>query len=78
MQENIMKIKGKINFKYKSDEDAKLIYDSLEVDNEDFLKSKITDNIIEYCITSKTAVILRKKKMPMHLQNAIGIIFRIS
>ena len=50
-----MKIKGKINFKYKSDEDAKLIYDSLEVDNEDFLKSKITDNIIEYCITSKTA-----------------------
>lgn len=48
-----MKIKGNILFNYKRKKDAKLIFDSLEVDNENYLESKLTGNKISYKITSK-------------------------
>ncbi|WP_406533069.1 KEOPS complex subunit Pcc1 [Methanobrevibacter sp.] len=48
-----MKIKGNILFNYKSKKDAKLIFDSLEVDNENYLESELTGNEISYKITSK-------------------------
>ena len=48
-----MKIKGNILFNYKSKKDAKPIFDSLEVDNENYLESKLTGNEISYKITSK-------------------------
>ena len=49
-----MKIKGNILFTYKNINDAKLIFDSLEVDNENYLESELLDNKINYNITSKT------------------------
>ena len=48
-----MKIKGNILFNYKRKKDAKLIFDSLEVDNENYLESELTGNEISYKITSK-------------------------
>lgn len=48
-----MKIKGNILFNYKSKKDAKLIFDSLKVDNENYLESELTGNEISYKITSK-------------------------
>lgn len=48
-----MEIKGNILFSYKSEKDAKLIFDSLEVDNEYFLESELCGNEINYEITSK-------------------------
>lgn len=48
-----MKIKGNILFNYKSKKDAKLIFDSLEVDNENYLESELHGNEISYKITSK-------------------------
>lgn len=48
-----MKIKGNILFNYKSKKDAKLIFDSLEVDNENYLESELEGNEISYKITSK-------------------------
>ena len=48
-----MKISGNITFNFKNEKDAKLIFDSLEVDNEDYLKSEIDGNEIIYKITSK-------------------------
>ena len=49
-----MKIKGNIVFNYKNENDAKLIFDSLEVDNENYLKSELTANRINYNISSET------------------------
>lgn len=48
-----MKIKGNIVFNYKSERDAKLISDSLEVDNEGYLESELCGNEVNYKITSK-------------------------
>ena len=48
-----MKINGNITFIYKTGEDAKVVFDSLEVDNEDYLESKLNDNSIEYEIKSE-------------------------
>lgn len=48
-----MKISGNITFNYKNEKNAKLIYECLEVDNEDFLESNIKNNQINYKITSK-------------------------
>ena len=48
-----MKIKGDIVFKYKNEKDAQLIFDSLEVDNEDYLESELNDSEINYEITSE-------------------------
>jgi len=49
-----MKIKGKISFEYRREEDAKLIFDSLEVDNENYLESEINNKTLNYNIISKT------------------------
>ena len=49
-----MKISGNIKFVYKNKKDAKHIFNSLEVDNEDFLESHLTNNTINYKITSKS------------------------
>ena len=49
-----MKISGNIKFIYKNKKDAKHIFYSLDVDNEDFLESQLTDNIAHYKITSKS------------------------
>lgn len=48
-----MKINGEIILTYNSEENARLVYDSLEVDNEDFLKSDLNENIINYNIKSE-------------------------
>ena len=48
-----MKINGDLRFIYKSDENAKLVFDSLEVDNEDYLESKLNNNSIEYNVKSE-------------------------
>lgn len=49
----IMKIRGNIKFKYKNEKDAKLIFDSLEIDNKNFVESELCKNEIDYNITSK-------------------------
>lgn len=43
-----MKVTGKTIFTYNNNENAKLTYESLEVDNENFLKSKLNKNKIVY------------------------------
>ena len=48
-----MKINGDLTFIYKTADDAKVVFDSLEVDNENYLKSKLNDNTIEYKVNSE-------------------------
>ena len=48
-----MKITGEITFTYESEDDAKVVYDSLEVDNENYLKSHLDNNKINYNINSE-------------------------
>ena len=48
-----MKISGNIIFKYKNENHAKVAYDSLEVDNEDYLKSRLDHDSIHYNISSE-------------------------
>jgi hypothetical protein len=48
-----MKISGDLTFKYKSKDDAKVVFDSLEVDNENYLKSRLNNDTIEYEIDSE-------------------------
>ncbi len=48
-----MKIKGNIKFKYKNEKDAENIYNSLEIDNENYLESKYDQKEINYIITSE-------------------------
>lgn len=43
-----MKVKSKTELKFKTSKDAKIVYKTLEVDNENFLKSKLKDNTIIY------------------------------
>ena len=43
-----MKVKSKIELEFKTAEDAEIIYKTLEVDNENFLNSKIEENVITY------------------------------
>ena len=43
-----MKVKSRIELKFKTQKDAEIIYKTLEVDNENFLNSKIEDNTITY------------------------------
>ena len=50
---DIMKISGNITFNFKNEKDAKLIYDSLEVDNENYLESEIEGNEINYKLLQK-------------------------
>lgn len=48
-----MRISGDLTFIYKDEKNAKLVFDSLDVDNEDYLKSKLAGNAIEYNVTSE-------------------------
>lgn len=50
----IMEIKGKIKLKYNNLKDAKIVFDTLKIDNDGFIESKINSNEISYSITSKT------------------------
>ncbi|WP_295612864.1 KEOPS complex subunit Pcc1 [uncultured Methanobrevibacter sp.] len=43
-----MQVKSKIELKFKTSKDAKIIYKTLEVDNENFLKSQLKDNTLVY------------------------------
>ena len=49
-----MKINGKLRLNYKTSDGASLVYNSLEVDNENYLKSCINDKAIEYEINSES------------------------
>ena len=49
-----MKVKSKIELEFKTHEDAEIIYKTLEVDNENFLDSKIENNIITYEINNES------------------------
>ena len=49
----IMKINGDLTFIYSDEKNAKLVFESLDVDNENFLKSKLNNNTIEYNINSE-------------------------
>lgn len=49
-----MKVKSKIELKFKTSKDAEIVYKTLEVDNENFLKSKLKDNTITYEINNES------------------------
>jgi hypothetical protein len=49
-----MKINGSLTLKYKTDEFASLIYNSLEVDNENYVKGNLSNNTIDYEINSES------------------------
>ena len=49
-----MKVKSKIELRFKSEKDAKITYETLEVDNENFLDSKLKNNTITYEIDSES------------------------
>ena len=48
-----MKITGDLTFIYKTEGDAKVVFDSLEVDNENYLKSRLNNESIEYEVESE-------------------------
>ena len=50
----MMKVKSKIELKFKTSKDAKIVYKTLEVDNENFLKSDLKDNTITYEINNES------------------------
>ena len=47
-----MHIKGEITFTYQSKKDSKVVYDSLEVDNKNFVESELNNENIIYNIDS--------------------------
>lgn len=47
-----MKVTSKIELKFKTRELAKITYETLEVDNENFLNSKLENNTIIYEVNS--------------------------
>ena len=49
-----MKVKSKIELKFKTDKDAEIIYKTLEVDNENFLDSKLENDTITYTIDNES------------------------
>ena len=50
----MMKVKSKIELKFKTEKTAKITYKTLEVDNKDFLDSKLEGNTITYEINSES------------------------
>ena len=48
-----MKITGDLTFIYADAKSAELVFESLDVDNEDYLKSQLNGNKIEYNIDSE-------------------------
>ena len=49
-----MKVKSKIELKFKTSKLAEITYETLEVDNEDFLDSKLEGNTITYEINNES------------------------
>ncbi len=49
-----MKINGSLTLKYKTDESASLIFNSLEVDNENYVKGHLNNETINYEINSES------------------------
>ncbi len=49
-----MQINGSLRLKYKTEESASLIYNSLEIDNENYVEGSIDDRTIDYKINSKS------------------------
>ena len=49
-----MKVKAKIQLNFKNNKQAKLTYDTLEVDNENFLDSNLKNNTITYEINNNS------------------------
>lgn len=49
-----MKVKSKIELKFKTAKLAEITYETLEVDNENFLESKLEDNTITYEINNES------------------------
>ena len=49
-----MKVKSKIELEFKTPEDAKIIFKTLEVDNKNFLNSKIENTTITYEIDNES------------------------
>lgn len=49
-----MKINGLLTLKYKTDESASLIFNSLEVDNENYVQGHLNNNTINYEINSES------------------------
>ena len=49
-----MKIKSKIELEYKDSKDAEIIFSSLEVDNEGFVKNNLNENTIKFEIESNS------------------------
>ena len=49
-----MKIKSKIELEYKDSKDAEIIFRSLEVDNEGFVKNSLNENTIKFEIGSNS------------------------
>lgn len=47
-----MKISGEIVFTYNDEENARLVFDSLEVDNENYLESNLNGKSIIYNVTN--------------------------
>ncbi|MBR4448077.1 KEOPS complex subunit Pcc1 [Methanobrevibacter sp.] len=47
-----MKINGNLIFRYSDEKNAKLVFESLDVDNGNYLESKLNENKIEYNINS--------------------------
>ena len=50
----MMKVKSKIELKFKTEKTAKITYKTLEVDNENFLDSKLEGNTITYKIDNES------------------------
>lgn len=48
-----MKIKGKIIFTYDNEKNAEVVFDSLEIDNDGYLESKLHENQIEYQLSNE-------------------------
>ncbi len=49
-----MKIKATLTLKYKTEESASLIRNSLEIDNENYVESRINKDTINYKIDSES------------------------
>lgn len=49
-----MKVKSKIELKFKTAKLAEITYETLEVDNENFLESKLEDDTITYEINNES------------------------
>ncbi len=49
-----MKIKGKICLNYRDENSARLVYDSLEIDNKNYVESELKENKIIYEIENNS------------------------